>query len=419
MPHEIQAFEDALSGPLGTSSLFEFVYISSRLDAGTATLARGADVVCLFVVDTADAQVLRILASNGVRLVALRSPGVGSVDLRIAAKLGIRVARTPPHAPASIAEYTVSMILALNRKIHLAVNRVRDGNFGLNGLVGFEMHSKTVGIIGTGKVGTASARILAGFGCSLLAYDIAESEEVIAVGGRYVSMAKLLSASDIIVLHAPLLASTHHIICHESLSRCKQGVMIVNTSRGGLIDIHAVIEGLRNGTVGSLGIDVYEGESRLFFRDNTGEPLDADFEVLRSMPNVIVTGHQSTLTDCTLEATANATIRTLLQFSSGDPMQYEVSALKRRSAGTSPQAIPGTAIDESVSSSATIGSSDAGNASTSRQPHVSVAQVAPSGRPATPSPTSPLAIPVCTSTIANHSSRAPESPPAVLSSHDT
>lgn len=336
MPYEIQAFEESLSGSPATASLFDIVYISAGLDASTASLARGADVVCLFVVDTADAQVLRVLASVGVRLITLRCAGVGSVDLRSAAKLGIRVVKIPPHAPASIAEYTVSMILALNRKIHIAINRVRDGNFSLNGLVGFDMHSKTIGIIGTGKVGRATARILSGFGCSILAYDIRESEDVVSLGGRYVSMAKLFSASDIIVLHAPLVGATHHIICQESLARCKPGVMIVNTSRGGLIDIQAVIEGLRNGTVGSLGMDVYEGEAGLFFRDNTGEPLDPNFQVLQSMPNVIVTGHQSTLTESTLEATANATIRSLLQFSSGDVMQYEVNAVRRRSTGASP-----------------------------------------------------------------------------------
>jgi D-lactate dehydrogenase len=323
MPFEVAAFEEALSSAPGANVL-DFIFISSRLDAMTALLAQGAEAVCLFVRDTADAHVMRTLSSVGVRLIALRCAGVASVDLRHAAEIGIRVARTPHHAPTSIAEYTVSMIMALNRKIHIAHNRVRDGNLSLNGLVGFDMLGKTVGIIGTGKVGRSSARILAGFGCNVLAYDIIESEEVITVGGRYVSMAKLFASSDIILLHAPLLPATHHIISDESISRCKKGVMIVNTSRGGLIDVRAAIDGLRSGQIGALGMDVYEGEAGLFFRDNTGEMLDPDFQVLQSMPNVIITGHQSTLTESALEAVANATVRTLLQFRAGDDVQYEI-----------------------------------------------------------------------------------------------
>jgi D-lactate dehydrogenase len=334
MPFEVAAFEEALSSAPGADVL-DFIFISSRLDAMTALLAQGADAVCLFVRDTADAHVMRTLSSVGVRLIALRCAGVASVDLRHAAEIGIRVARTPHHAPTSIAEYTVSMIMALNRKIHIAHNRVRDGNLSLNGLVGFDMHGKTVGIIGTGKVGRASARILAGFGCNVLAYDIIESQEMISFGGRYVSMAKLFASSDIILLHAPLLPATHHIISDESISRCKKGVMIVNTSRGGLIDVRAAIYGLRSGQIGALGMDVYEGEAGLFFRDNTGEMLDPDFQVLQSMPNVIITGHQSTLTESALEAVANATVRTLLQFRAGDNVQYEIKTSAVTNAGGS------------------------------------------------------------------------------------
>jgi D-lactate dehydrogenase len=334
MPYEVTAFQEALCSAPGADVL-DFVYIASRLDAMTALLAQGAGAVCLFVRDIADAHVMRTLASVGVRLIALRCAGVASVDLRRAAEIGIRVARTPHHAPTSIAEYALSMIMALNRKIHIAHNRVRDGNLSLNGLVGFDMDGKTVGIIGTGKVGRASAKILAGFGCNVQAYDIIESEDVIGVGGRYVSMAKLFATSDIILLHAPLLPATHHIISDESISRCKKGVMMINTSRGGLIDVRATIDGLRSGQVGALGMDVYEGEAGLFFRDNTGEMLDPDFQVLQSMPNVIITGHQSTLTESALEAVANATVRTLLQFHAGDNLQYEIKSSLATAAGKS------------------------------------------------------------------------------------
>lgn len=324
MPYEKVAFEAALLHAPDAAAALDLVFVSARLEPATVSLAGGARAVCLFASDLVDAHVLRLLREEGVELVALRYAGISSVDLAMAAELGIRIARAPGHAPTSIAEYAVTLMLTLNRKVHVAASRVRDGNLLLNGLVGFDVANKTVGIIGTGKVGRLTARILRGFGCRLLAYDMMESKEVVANGGKYVAMGTLLAQSDILMLHAPLVPGTHHMIGRETLPRCKRGVHIVNTSRGGLIDVRAAIEGLRSGQIGALAMDVYEGESSLFFRDHTGEMLDVDFQLLKSMPNVIMTGHQAALTTDALEAIAKATVHTLWQFQRNEPVDCEV-----------------------------------------------------------------------------------------------
>lgn len=324
MPYEVSAFEHVLRAT-PESRVLDLVFVSAHLDRSTASLATGARAVCLFATDRADTYLLGRLRDLGVELVALRYAGVSSVDLEKASELGIRVARAPAHAPTSIAEYTVALMLSLNRKVHLASARVRDGNLSLQGLVGFDMASKTVGIIGTGKVGRIVARILRGFGCRVLAYDMIESQEFIDTGGRYVSMGALLASCDILTLHAPLVPGTLHMIGGETLARCKNGVYIVNTSRGGLIDKKAAIEALQSGQIGALAIDVYEGEASFYFRDHTGETLDPEFQMLKSMPNVLITGHQSALTTNALASVANATIRTLLQFHAGDELDYAIS----------------------------------------------------------------------------------------------
>lgn len=322
MPYEVSAFQQQMSETPGSDAL-DLVFVSARLDSSTVSVAHGATVVCLFATDQTEGM-LDALGRAGVRLIALRYAGASTVDVDRAAQLGISVARAPAHAPTSIAEYTVTLMLALNRKVHVASNRVRDGNLNLHGLVGFDVSDKTVGIIGTGKVGRIVARIMRGFGCRVLAYDMIESPEVIGGGGKYVTMRKLLASSDILSLHAPLVPGTHHMIGAETLPHCKRGVHIINTSRGGLIDVKAVIEALHSGQVGGLAMDVYEGESSLFFRDNAGEIGDLDFHLLKSLPNVLITGHQSALTTNALASVAKSTVNTLMQFQRGDDVEFVI-----------------------------------------------------------------------------------------------
>lgn len=323
MPHEVKSFQHALSASK-FSECIDMLYMPSRLDESTVAFSRGAEVLCLFVTDTVDAMILRKLKNNGVRFLVLRCPGHASVDVRRSIEHSVRVARTPHHAPVSIAEYAVSLILALNRKIHVAHHRARNGNMTHQGLLGFEMRGKTVGIIGTGKVGRVTAQIVRGFGCNVLAYDVVQVDEIRAMGGRYVELTQLFSNSDIIVLHAPLLPATRHLISDEAISRCKRGVMFINTSRGGLMDMAAMIEALRSGQVGALGMDVYEGETGLFYKDNTGEMVDPEFLVLQSMPNVIITGHQSSLTSSAVQDIANWAVQTLELYYAGEPIKHEV-----------------------------------------------------------------------------------------------
>lgn len=338
MPHEVAAFEHEMQRT-PEARILDLVCVSSQLETSTASLAAGARAVCLFATDQADAHILDRLQVMGVELLTLRYAGVSSVDLIRATALGIRVAPAPAHAPTSIAEYTVALMLSLNRKVHVASNRVRDGNMTTHGLVGFDMRGKTVGIIGTGKVGRIVGQILRGFGCRLLAFDMMESPEVIELGAKYVPMNTLLASSDILSLHAPLVPGTHHIIGRNTLPRCKTGVHVINTSRGGLIDIKAAIDALRSGQMGGLAIDVYEGEASLFFRDHTGNQTDPDFQLLRSMPNVLITGHQAALTTNALAAVARATVKTLLQFHRGEELDYEIKpgqTRRKRSTAAAP-----------------------------------------------------------------------------------
>lgn len=334
--HEINAFQHHLeSAP--DAHLLDIVFVSAQLDRNTATLANGARAVSLFATDHADTQMLGCFHRMGIQLIALRYAGVSSVDLDKAAELGIHVARTPAHAHTAIAEYTVALMLSLNRKVHIGSNRLRDGNLSLHGLVGFNISSSTVGIIGTGKVGHHVARLLKGFGCKILAYDIIKNEEVIKLGVKYVSLRALLSSSDMLTLHAPLLPSTYHMIDKQMISQCKRGIYIINTSRGGLIDMSAAIEALRSGHIGGLAVDVYEGEVNLFFKDHTGEQMDANFQILRSMSNVLITGHQSALTKNAIHDVARATVTTLLQFRAGKELEHGVrpghSRMEQRSDG--------------------------------------------------------------------------------------
>jgi D-lactate dehydrogenase len=287
----------------------ELVFLEARLDASTVVAATGALAICVFVNDRLNAEVLQRLHGLGVKLVLLRSAGFNHVDLAAAAGLGIAVGRVPEYSPHAVAEHTAALVLTLNRKIHRAFNRVREGNFALEGLLGFDLHGRTVGLVGTGKIGRCFARIMGGFGCTLLGHDPQPEEGFVALGGRYVDMAELLASSDVISLHCPLTPATHHLIGAEALTRVKPGAMLVNTSRGAVVDTRAVIDALKSGHLGSLALDVYEEEADLFFRDLSAEVLHDDvFARLLTFPNVLVTGHQAFFTEEALRAIAETTM---------------------------------------------------------------------------------------------------------------
>lgn len=300
----------------------ELVYLDARLDAQTAPAAVGAQAVCVFVNDAADAGALGALASGGVRLVVLRCAGFNNVDLEAALALGVTIARVPEYSPHAIAEHTIALMLTLDRKIHRAWARVREGNFSLDGLLGFDLCSRTVGVVGTGRIGACVVRILAGFGCRVLACDPSPDPLCVAAGARYVPIGELLAASDIVTLHCPLTPQTRHLIDAPAIASMRRGAMLVNTSRGGVVDTRAVIDGLKSGAIGSLGLDVYEEEADLFFRDLSGSVLQDDvFARLLTFPNVVVTGHQGFFTEEAMQAIAETTIGNLSAFeSTGRPL---------------------------------------------------------------------------------------------------
>lgn len=302
------------------------VYHKERLHAATAPMAAGCDAVCGFVNDTFDAPTLNILGDNGVRLVSLRSAGFNNVDLEAAAKANVLVMRVPAYSPESVAEHAVALMLALNRNIPRAYNRVREGNFDLNGLIGFNMCGKIVGIVGTGKIGAALAHIMKGFGCSLLGYDIEPNQACESLGLRYVSFDELLRQSDIISLHCALTPQTTHMFNAKTIAEMKQGSMLINAARGGLIDTKAAIEALKTRrTLAYLGIDVYEGEGPLFFADRSTTIIEDDvFERLTTFPNVLVTGHQAFLTREALTQIAEIALGNARDFEAGRPKRENV-----------------------------------------------------------------------------------------------
>jgi D-lactate dehydrogenase len=314
-----KCFLDEANARLFTHQGFELIYHDFPLSEETVPLAKGCDAVCVFVNDLLDASVLEALHKGGARAVFLRCAGFNNVDLETADKLGLFVARVAAYSPEAVAEFTIALMLTLNRRTHRAFNRVREGNFSLDGLLGITMHGKTVGIVGTGKIGMAIARILKGFGCRLLAYDpfqVPEFDEI----GEYVSFETLLEQSDIVTLHCPLMNATRHIINKTTLDRMKPGAMLVNTSRGGLVDTVAVIAALKSHKLGALAIDVYEQESDLFFRDRSADIIDDDvFERLMTFPNVLVSGHQGFFTVEALTQIAEVTLRNMEHFVNGTP----------------------------------------------------------------------------------------------------
>lgn len=287
-------------------------FVAARLDPVTAGHARGADAVCVFVNDRVDREVVDVLADQGIRVLALRSTGFNHVDLRAAEERGITVIRVPAYSPHAVAEHTVGLLLALVRRLHRAHARVREGNFSLRGLLGFDLHGRTVGVVGTGRIGTVFARILRGFGCRILAHDPEPSPALVEEGVRYVSFDALLEGSDVVSLHCPLTPETHHLIDADAIARMRPGVTLLNTSRGGLVDTRALTDGLKSGRIGHLGLDVYEEEGDLFFEDLSDTVLQDDvFARLLTFPNVLVTGHQAFFTEEALAAIADTTLRNL------------------------------------------------------------------------------------------------------------
>ncbi|MEJ7931961.1 2-hydroxyacid dehydrogenase [Ramlibacter sp. AN1015] len=313
-------------GEANSGGRHQLIFIEARLDATTAAAAAGAQAVCAFVNDRLDAPALRELQRLGVRMVALRCAGFNNVDLAEAAALGIAVGRVPEYSPYAVAEHTVALILTLNRKIHRAHSRVREGNFALEGLLGFDLHGRTVGAIGTGKIGECFLRIMAGFGCRLLAHDPRPSEACRQLGVQYVELAELLERSDVVSLHCPLTPQTRHLIDARALARMRPGAMLVNTSRGAVIDTRAAIAALKSGRLGSLGLDVYEEEADLFFRDLSGDMIRDDvFARLLTFPNVVVTGHQAFFTEDALRAIAATTLGNLDAFEATGRPDHPVS----------------------------------------------------------------------------------------------
>lgn len=304
----------------------EITYLEPRLTPATAFLASGSPVVCLFINDVANEESLRTLAEGGTRLVALRSAGFSHVDLEAASELGLTVVRVPAYSPEAVAEHTVALMLALARRIPRAFNRVREGNFELEGLLGFDLHGKTIGIVGTGRIGVAVARVLKGFGCRLIAYDVDENAEAASLGVEYVSLEELYEGSDVVTLHCPLVPATYHLIDAEAVGRMRDGVMMINTSRGQVIDTPAVIDALKTGKIGYLGLDVYEEEGDLFFRDLSNQVMTDDvFARLLTFPNVVITAHQAFFTQEALTNIAETTLANISAFESGQATGNEVA----------------------------------------------------------------------------------------------
>lgn len=322
-------FERALFQKTNEEFHHEIVFFETRLTEQTANLASGYPCVCAFVNDRLDDKVLRYLTAGGTRLIALRSAGFNHVNLASARALGLRVVRVPEYSPHAVAEHAVALILSLNRKIYRAYNRVREGNFSLDGLVGFDLNKKTVGVIGTGRIGSVMAKILRGFDCRVIANDFVQNPKLVEMGIEYVNLDQLLQMSDIISLHVPLTPQTQYLINERALTLTKPGVMLINTGRGALIDTRALIKFLKSGHIGYAGLDVYEEEEGLFF-ENLSEQILQDDKLARllTFPNVILTSHQAFLTKEALTNIAQVTLKNISEFENGNNLKNEVCAEK-------------------------------------------------------------------------------------------
>lgn len=306
-------------------STHEIIYFEAPLNEQTANLAAGCNAVCVFVNDKLTTAVIAELKKSGIKLIALRCAGFNNVDLAAAKANDIKVVRVPAYSPHAVAEHAVALILTLNRKTHKAYNRVREGNFSLERLTGFDLYGKTVGVIGTGKIGEAFCEIMLGFGCKVLAFDLMENKELAAKGVQYLPLLEVFQQADIISLHCPLNEQTKHIINGQTLRIMKEGVMLINTSRGGLIDTMSVIHALKTGRIGYLGLDVYEQEEKLFFNDLSENIIQDDMIMrLLSFPNVLITSHQGFFTEEALIQIAETTLENIDAFEAGLPLKNAV-----------------------------------------------------------------------------------------------
>jgi len=302
-------------------------FLESRLSRETVMLADGCDAICAFVNDELDEDVLAILAKLGIKLIALRCAGFNNVDLKAAARLGLTVARVPAYSPHSIAEHTLALLMTLVRKTHRAHDRVREGNFSLEGLMGFELFGKTVGVVGTGQIGSIVARMFACIGCNVLANDLKPDSQCLASGVKYLSFDEIVEQSDIISLHCPLTPQTRHLINPDSIDQMKTGAILINTSRGAVVDTKALIEALKSGKIGGLCLDVYEEEADLFFEDLSNSAIQDDvFARLLTFPNVIITGHQAFFTREALKTIAETTMRNLTSFETTGHVVHQIDA---------------------------------------------------------------------------------------------
>lgn len=319
-PYDIRHFTS-----INQTFKIDIEFFDYRLCMQNVKLAEGYEVVCAFVNDSLCEEVLVELAKGGTKIIAMRCAGFNNVDLVAAERLGMKVVNVPAYSPESVAEHSVALMLTLNRKIHKAYQRTRDANFALSGLVGFNMFGKTVGVIGTGKIGLATIKILLGFGCKVLAFDPYPNQAVIDLGVEYVSLETLYPQCDIISLHCPLTKDNHHLLNNVSFNQMKQGVMVINTSRGGLLDALDAMEALKDGKIGSLGLDVYENEKGLFFEDKSNEIIQDDiFRRLSACHNVIFTGHQAFLTEEALNSIASTTLTNVTQLITGQVCNNEL-----------------------------------------------------------------------------------------------
>ena len=324
---EREAFDQA-----NQSKDSQITYFDFRLNSQTAEVAKGFEVVCSFVNDSLDAQTLRILHSNGSKLLALRSAGFNHVDMKEADRLGLPVVRVPEYSPYAIAEHALALMLTLNRKIHRAYTRVRELNFSLEGLVGFDMRGKTVGVVGTGRIGRVMVKILNGLGCQVLAYDLRPNQELIDGGmARYVDLPTIFRESDVLTLHVPLNPQTRHIIDANAIGQMKRGVLLINTGRGALIETRALVEALKVHRIGGAGLDVYEEEEGVFFHDMSSEGIADDLLArLLTFPNVVMTSHQGFLTTEALQNIAQVTLQNVADFAAKQPLKNQVRWIERK-----------------------------------------------------------------------------------------